>query len=133
MQGNPFVTVLFNVPSLWNVVFCTSVAWGCLVCLLLCKEEGSSPVSSKLVRGGIWTYMRCIFKCSFNLFESFLSCVMLLSFCIRSLWFTVSYAANKLTKAIPVIFFPGSHLQCVDLDSTVDLYIIFKVESRPVP
>ena len=27
------------------VVFCTRVAWVCLVCFLLCKEEGSSPVS----------------------------------------------------------------------------------------
>ena len=26
-------------------MFCTRVAWACLVCLLLCKEEGSSPVS----------------------------------------------------------------------------------------
>ena len=26
-------------------MFCTRVAWSCLVCLLLCKEEGSSPVS----------------------------------------------------------------------------------------
>ena len=25
---------------------CTRVAWVCLVCLLLCKEEGSSPVSA---------------------------------------------------------------------------------------
>ena len=25
-------------------MFCTRVAWACLVCLLLCKEEGSSPV-----------------------------------------------------------------------------------------
>ena len=33
------------VPSLYSVVFCTHVAWVCLVCLLLCKEEGSSPVS----------------------------------------------------------------------------------------
>ena len=24
-------------------MFCTRVAWACLVCLLLCKEEGSSP------------------------------------------------------------------------------------------
>ena len=23
-------------------MFCTRVAWACLVCLLLCKEEGSS-------------------------------------------------------------------------------------------
>ena len=26
----------------------------CLVCLLLCKEEGCSPVSLQLLRGGIW-------------------------------------------------------------------------------
>ena len=26
-------------------MFCTRVAWVCLVCLLLCREEGSSPVS----------------------------------------------------------------------------------------
>ena len=29
-------------------MFCTRVAWVCLVCLLLCKEEGSSPVSLQL-------------------------------------------------------------------------------------
>ena len=33
---------------------CTRVVWVCLVCLLLCKEEGSSPVSLQLLRGGIW-------------------------------------------------------------------------------
>ena len=26
-------------------MFCTRVAWVCFVCLRLCKEEGSSPVS----------------------------------------------------------------------------------------
>ena len=26
-------------------MFCTRVAWVCLVCFLLCKEEGSSPSS----------------------------------------------------------------------------------------
>ena len=26
-------------------MFCISVVWACLVCLLLCKEEGSSSVS----------------------------------------------------------------------------------------
>ena len=35
-------------------MFRTCVAWVCLVCLLLCKEEGSSPVSLQLLRGGIW-------------------------------------------------------------------------------
>ena len=27
-------------------MFCTRVTWVCLVCFLLCKEEGSSPVSA---------------------------------------------------------------------------------------
>ena len=27
-------------------MFCTRVAWVCLVCLLVCREEGSSPVSA---------------------------------------------------------------------------------------
>ena len=31
----------------------------CLVCLLLCKEEGSSPVPFQLLRVGIWACMRC--------------------------------------------------------------------------
>ena len=35
-------------------MFCTRVAWVCLVCLLLCKEEGTSPGSLQLLRGGIW-------------------------------------------------------------------------------
>ena len=29
-------------------MFCTRVAWVCLVCLLLCKEEGSSPAGSQV-------------------------------------------------------------------------------------
>ena len=32
-------------------MFCTRVAWVCLVCLLLCKEEGSSPVSFAMCLG----------------------------------------------------------------------------------
>ena len=39
-------------------MFYTRVAWVCLVCLLLCKEEGSSPVSLQLLRGWIWACMR---------------------------------------------------------------------------
>ena len=34
-------------------MFCTRVAWVCLVCLQLCKEEGSSQVSLQLRRGVI--------------------------------------------------------------------------------
>ena len=60
---NPFATVLYSVCSAVTVVFCTRVAWACLVCLLLCKEEGSSPVSLQLLRGGIWACMRCPCLC----------------------------------------------------------------------
>ena len=57
---NPFTTVFFTVCS---VVFCTRVVWVCLVCLQLCKEEGSSPVSLQLLGGGIWACMRCPCLC----------------------------------------------------------------------
>ena len=48
---NPFATVLFNVCSAVTVdcCVCTRVAWVCLICLLLCKEECSSPVSLHLL------------------------------------------------------------------------------------
>ena len=42
--------LLCVVPSLKSVVFCTGISWVCLVCLRLCKEEGSSPVSLQLLR-----------------------------------------------------------------------------------
>ena len=49
---NPFATGLFCVCSAVTVeccvVFCIRVAWVCLVCLLLCREKGSSPVSLQL-------------------------------------------------------------------------------------
>ena len=50
---NPFATVLFSV--------CSAVT----ICLLLCMEEGSSPVSFQLLRGGIWACMRypCLCIC----------------------------------------------------------------------
>ena len=41
---NPFATVLFTVCSAVTVECCVLYPC-CLVCLLLCKEEGSSPVS----------------------------------------------------------------------------------------
>ena len=37
--------------------------WMCLVCLMLCKDEGSSPVSLHVLRGGIWACMRCTSLC----------------------------------------------------------------------
>ena len=36
--------------------FCTCVAWVCLVCLLSCKEEGSSPVSAITERRDVGLY-----------------------------------------------------------------------------
>ena len=55
---NPFATVLFSVCCV-----CTRVTWVSLVCLLLCNEEGSSPVSLQLLRGGIWACIRCPSLC----------------------------------------------------------------------
>ena len=63
---NPFATVLFSVCSAVSVEFCIRVAW---VCLLLCKEEGSSPVSLQLLRGGIWACMRCPCLCLVGFWE----------------------------------------------------------------
>ena len=37
-------------------MFCTRVAWVYLVCLLLCKEEGSSPVSAITERRDMGLY-----------------------------------------------------------------------------
>ena len=37
-------------------MFCTRVAWVCLVCLRLCKEEGSSPVSAVTERMDMGLY-----------------------------------------------------------------------------
>ena len=49
---NPFATVLFNVCSAVTVDCCVlyPCCVGCFICLLLCKEEGSSPVSLHLLR-----------------------------------------------------------------------------------
>ena len=62
---NPFATVLFSVCSAVTVEWCAlyPCCMVCLVCLLLCKEEGSSPVSLQLLRGGIWACMRCPCLC----------------------------------------------------------------------
>ena len=48
---NPFATVLFSVSSAITVECCVLYPC-CLVCLLLCNEEGSSPVALQLLRGG---------------------------------------------------------------------------------
>ena len=37
-------------------MFCTRVAWVCLVCLLLCKGEGSFPVSAITERRDMGLY-----------------------------------------------------------------------------
>ena len=62
---NPFATVLFSVCSAVTIECC--VLYPCCMCvfgvLLLCKEEGSSPVSLQLLRGGIWASMRCPCLC----------------------------------------------------------------------
>ena len=37
-------------------MFCICVAWVCLVCLLLCRAEGSSPVSAITERSDMGLY-----------------------------------------------------------------------------
>ena len=61
-------------------MFCTRVAWVCLVCLRLCKEEGSSAVSLQLLRGVIWACMRCPCLCwGFGtMFANFYMCGIML-------------------------------------------------------
>ena len=58
--------LLCVVPSLYSVMFCTRLAWVYFVCILLCKEEDSSPVSLQLLGGGIWVCIRyhCLCLCS---------------------------------------------------------------------
>ena len=61
---NSFVTVLFSVCSAVTVECC--VLYPCCVGVFgmrLCKEEGSSPMSLQLLRGGIWACMRCSGLC----------------------------------------------------------------------
>ena len=63
---NPVAMVLFCVCSVVIVVvFCTRVAWVCLVCLLLCREEGFFSVFLQLLRRGIWACMRYHCLCLF--------------------------------------------------------------------
>ena len=42
------------------------------------------------------------------------------------------YVADRSTKEVPVIFLPGSHLQFVESDSTVNLNMTLPVEGRAV-
>ena len=55
---NHFATGLVTACSAVTIecLFCTRGAWVCLVCLLLCKEEGSSPVSAITDRRDIGLY-----------------------------------------------------------------------------
>ena len=64
---NPFVTVLFTVCSAVTIECCVLYA-GCVGVFgmfAVITEEGSSPVSLQLLRGGIWGCIRCtcLFLC----------------------------------------------------------------------
>ena len=61
-------TVLFNVCSTVTVECCVLYTYcvgifGIFGMFMLCTEEGSSPVSWQLLRGGIWACMRCHCRC----------------------------------------------------------------------
>ena len=53
--------LLCVVPSLYSAVFCTRFA--CVFGMLLCKEEGSYPLSLQLLIRGIWVYISCPCLC----------------------------------------------------------------------
>ena len=61
---NPLATVLFNVYSAVTGECCVlyPCCMGVFCMFVLCKEEGS-PVSLQLLRGGIWSCMRCPCLC----------------------------------------------------------------------
>ena len=75
---NPFPTVFFTVCSAVTVECC--VLYPCCVgvfgMLQLCKEEGSSPVSLHLLRGGIWAWMKfpCLCLCWVLYVRYYVSC-----------------------------------------------------------
>ena len=49
-------------------MFCTRVAWVCLVGSLLCKEKGSSPVSLQLLRDmGLYEVPLSVFLLGFGI------------------------------------------------------------------
>ena len=60
---NPFATVLFSVCSAVTVECCVLYPCCMGVIGMFAKEEGSSPVSLQLLRGGIWACMRCPCLC----------------------------------------------------------------------
>ena len=62
---NPFATVLFSVCNAVTVECCIlyPCCMGVLGMLVLSRQEGSSPVSLKLLREGIWACMRCPCLC----------------------------------------------------------------------
>ena len=68
-------------------MFCTRVAWVCLVCLLLCKEESSSPVSAITERRdmGLYEVPLSVFVGFWNRdYVSQLPCVRYYVFVLRS-------------------------------------------------
>ena len=68
---NPFATVLFSVCSAVTVECCVlyPCCMGVFGMLLLCEEEGSSPVFFQLLRGGMWACMRCPCLCLCSVLE----------------------------------------------------------------
>ena len=62
---NPFATELFSVCSAGTIECCVlhPCCMGGFGMFVLCREEGSSPVSLQLLRGGIWACMSCPCLC----------------------------------------------------------------------
>ena len=65
-------------------MFCTRVAWVCLVCLWLCKEEGSSPVSAITERRDMGLYEVTL---SVSLLGFGMGTILATSICVVLCWY----------------------------------------------
>ena len=77
-------------------MFCTRVAWVCWVCLLLCKEEGSSPVSAITERRdmGLYEVPLCISWLGFGMWT------MLANFHMCGIMFLLRAVFNMLARNV---------------------------------
>ena len=81
---NPFVTVLCVVTSLQSVVY------PCLVCLLLCKEEGSSPLYTVFVcHQDVWQCVLCGHQCTSSREHVHVSCFVVRGCAVSNMYIGV--------------------------------------------
>ena len=90
-------------------MFCTRVAWVCLVCLLLCKEEGSSPVFLQYV---VEVMVLCLFYLIYR--QLLIQLIMIIFFCILEKYVGISGNALKLITS-----YFSNRIQRVQIDDVL--------------